>query len=192
MSIKNNKVLFACGLLLMLSACTKDYVPKPRGYCRIDFPEKKYTHYTSPNCPFEFDVPVYAEVKKDSNRLAEPCWLYIVFPGLQAQLYFTYKPLNNDLNKYTEESRGMAYKHTVKASGIDEIVINTPHHVHGMVYDIGGNAASNLQFYVTDSVRHFIRGSLYFNAQPQIDSLEPAIKFVRADVLQLVNSLKWK
>lgn len=180
-------------LVVIISSCIKDYAPKPRGYFRIDMPEKKYIHYVSPDCPFEFDLPVYAEVKKDSNRLAEPCWMYVVFPSLNAQLYLTYKTINNDMEKYAEDSRTMVYKHTVKASAIDENVINnTQNHVHGIMYDIGGNAASNLQFYVTDSVNHFIRASLYFNAPPQSDSLAPSISFVRGDILRLVNTLKWK
>lgn len=184
---------YCCFLLFVfaLSACKNDYSPKPRGYYRIELPEKKYKTYSSPDCPFSFDVPDYAVVLKDSNRLAEPCWFYISFPSLNGQLYFTYKPIQNNLFDLTEDSRNMAYKHTVKANAINENKIKG-NNLNGVLYDIGGNAASNMQFYLTDSVHHFLRGSLYFFAPPESDSLEPVVNFVKQDVKVFINSFKWK
>ncbi len=186
-------------LLFILSAvlcfyvsCQQPAVPRPRGFFRIDFPEKKYKPFDDDKCPYTFETAVYSEVLPDTNRFAEPCWKYVVYPTLHAQLYLTYKPLQNNLASYAEDSRNLVYKHTIKANAINEMVINTPNNVYGIWYDIGGNAASNLQFYVSDSVNHFIRGSLYFNAAPEADSLKPVIDFVREDVLKLINTLKWK
>ncbi len=174
------------------SSCTKDYAPKPRGYFRIDLPEKKYKHFVPDNCPFEFDIPIYAEVKYDTNRFAEPCWMYVVFPSLNGKLYITYKPVTENILKYTEEARTMVYKHTVKATAIDEKIIRTKNNVHGVLYNIGGNAASSVQFFVTDSIKHYLRASLYFYAPPQADSLAPVIEFVQKDIDEMVNSFKWK
>lgn len=176
----------------VFSSCTKDYSPKPRGYFRIDLPQKKYIHYVPENCPFEFDIPTYAEIKYDTNRFAEPCWMYLVFPSINGQLYITYKPVTENLIKYTEEARSMVYKHTVKANAINEKIIHTQNNAHGMLYDIGGNAASSVQFYITDSVKHYVRASLYFYAPPQADSLAPVISFVREDITHFIDSFKWK
>lgn len=189
--MKNNSI-FSLLTILILSGCKNDYTPKPRGYFRIQLPAKKYLEYQSNDCPFSFKIPEYSQVLKDSNRLSEPCWFYIVFPTLNGQLYFTYKPLaKNEFIKLVEDSRAMAYKHTVKANSIEETVISG-NKVHGLVYNIGGNAASNMQFYLTDSVNHFLRGSLYFFSPPESDSLEPVVNFVKDDVKYFINSFQWK
>jgi gliding motility-associated lipoprotein GldD len=188
-----NKNICFCFIVLIIAfaSCKNDYVPKPRGYFRINLPEKKYVHYASPQCPFSFDIPEYANVLQDTNRLAEPCWFYITFPTLNGQLYFTYKSVKNNFQKLTEDNRNMVYKHTAKASAINETVISN-NGVYGISYEIGGNAASNMQFYLTDSVNHFLRGSLYFYAPPQSDSLAPVINFVQEDVRVFINSFQWK
>ena len=181
-----------CFLLLgILTSCSKTPAPKPRGFFRIDMPEKKYALFTDNSCPYRFETPDYSYVLPDTNRFAEPCWKYILYPKFGAQLYLTYKPLKKNLTQMSEDSRGFAYKHTIKANGIDETFIKTQNKVYGVVYDIGGNAASNLQFYVTDSFQHFLRGSLYFNTIPNADSLQPSLEFIRKDVLQLINTLQW-
>ena len=178
-------------LFCLLASCSETPAPKPRGFFRIDMPEKKYTLFTDTSCPYRFETPQYSYVLPDTNRFAEPCWKYILYPKFGAQLYLTYKPLKNNLAQMAEDSRGFAYKHTIKANGIDENVVKTQNNVYGVVYDIGGNAASNMQLYVTDSLRHFLRGSLYFNAIPNADSLRPSLEFIRKDVLHLINTLQW-
>ncbi|MCR5455573.1 MAG: hypothetical protein K6F33_11355, partial [Bacteroidales bacterium] len=65
-------------------------------------------------------------------------------------------------------------------------------HVYGLLYGIKGNVASPLQFYITDSTRHFLRGSLYFNCSPNKDSLAPSVEFVRQDIERLFETLIWK
>ena len=64
--------------------------------------------------------------------------------------------------------------------------------VYGVLYEIKGNAASSVQFYATDSTKHFLRGALYFNTVPNKDSLAPAIQFVEEDIIHLIETLSWK
>ncbi len=54
-------------VILGFTVAKDDYTPKPHGYPRIDFPERKYVEYNS-DCPHIFNYPVYAEVVKDSGR----------------------------------------------------------------------------------------------------------------------------
>lgn len=167
-------------------------IPRPRAYFRIDFPEKEYKPFNE-SCPFTFDLPSYAKASQDQDPGAQPCWLNIDFPQYKGALHLTYLPLNNNLAKCLEDSRTLAIKHQVKADAIDErLVIDDTSKVWGLVYDIEGNAASNVQFYLTDSVHHFIRGALYFTAKPNKDSLEPVVKFIRQDVFRLIDSFRWK
>lgn len=186
------------GLLLMsislLSACDESYSPKPRGYFRIEFPEKKYQLYSS-DCPFSFQHPIYSIVKNDSTDNPQYCWLNVEYPQFNGIIHLSYKAINkeNTLYQLTEDCRKLAYKHTIKAEGISEFIINkNKENVHGILYDIKGNTASSIQFFVTDSTNHFLRGALYFKEEPRIDSLQPVVDFIHKDINQMLNSLEWK
>lgn len=181
-----------------LSSCGSDNdipAPKPFAYFRIDFPEKKY-EVIRDSCPFEFEYPsAYAIVLPDSDANAEPCWKNIYYPKFRAELNLSYKQIENGaaLEKYLDDSWSLATKHQVKASGMPETPIRRDSaKVYGLLFEIEGNAASNLQFYVTDSTRHFVRGALYFLAHPNYDSLAPVISFLKKDVERMITTLKWK
>lgn len=179
-------------IILLLFSCNDVSTPKPKGYFRIDLPEKNYKVYNDANCPFQFDLPAYAEMVSYHDSIAQPCWKYIRYPKFNAEIFLSYKEVSNNINIYLEDARTLAYKHTVKANAIDETLVTTKNGVSGMIYDIGGNAASSVQFYATDSTKHFLRGALYFNVAPQPDSLAPVIKFLREDVVRLMETLKFQ
>jgi gliding motility-associated lipoprotein GldD len=192
-------VFFVFGLILLfaMSSCGPDedeliYSPKPRAYFRIDFPKKNYVVYDS-TCPFTFETPVYSRVEKDEDTNSEPCWLNIKYPQFNAQVHMSYKAIENNLPKFIEDSREMAIRHQVKATGLDQQpVLRDSAKVFGLMYDIAGNTASSVQFYLTDSTQHFIRGALYFNVAPNIDSQKIVIDYLREDILHLIKTFKWK
>lgn len=181
-------------LLFVFASCMNEnsYIPKRKGYFRISLPEKQYQNYKGA-CPFTFEYPIYAKVVKDTEPNAQPCWINVVYPQFRGKLYLSYKVINNNLDKYLEESRDFAVKHEVKASAINEKdYTNATKKVYGLVYDIEGNAASNLQFYLTDSTKNFIRGALYFYSVPNKDSLEPVVDFIKKDIYHMVETFRWK
>ncbi|MGB9745605.1 MAG: gliding motility lipoprotein GldD [Bacteroidales bacterium] len=178
-------------LLVMSQGCRKHFTPKPRGYFRIDLPEKQYRMYRS-DCPFSFEFPVYASVVPDKDKDAEPCWLNIQFEQLHATIHLSYKQIRKNLPELTEDARSFVYKHTIKADAIGETQLTYPERkVYGILYDIEGNAASSVQFFLTDSTRHFIRGALYFSTTPNADSLGPVIRFIREDIIHLTSTFQW-
>jgi len=183
------------GLLLLcifLSACDEDTIPRPKGYFRIDLPEKSWQKLQLP-CPFTFEFPTYARLSADRARNGEKCWYDVQFPQQRATLHMSYKSVDNNLADYLEDSRKLVYKHTVKANDIGEFLIQDEEHkVYGTLYEITGNTATSLQFHLTDSTRHFLRASLYFNATPNIDSLGPVLEFVREDVNHLLKTFQWQ
>lgn len=192
-------VMVLMGMLTVLQGCEEPvYTPKPKGYFRIELPEKAYQRFADSKCPYSFEFPVYSKVERHNTffgeDISDSCWLDIVIPELTGEIHLSYKDISKDntLEKLIEDAHKMAYKHTVRADYIDESVINTPNGLGGMLYELGGNAASNIQFYVTDSTSHFLRGSLYFGASPNQDSLAPVIKFVRADMVHLIETLRWQ
>jgi gliding motility-associated lipoprotein GldD len=185
--------IFIALFFFVLTGCEDDFTPKERGYFRIALPEKKYEHFSVPGCPFAFDVPVYAKAVADSERQAEPCWYNVEFPKFHGTVYLSYKQVNNNVAKFIEDSRTLSMKHISKATGMQEIPVNNPgKKVYGILYQVKGNAASSMQFYLTDSTRNFIRGSLYFYAVPNPDSIAPVQHFIEKDVERLIDSFEWK
>lgn len=179
-------------LLLLVFACQPSSTPKPRGFLRVDFPEREYVLFDSV-CPYTFEYPSYGRIVPDTDYLTEPCWINIDFPDYEGTIHISYKEVNQNLNDFIEDSRELTYKHTIKADAIQETVYTSPElEVHGILYDIKGNAASSIQFYLTDSNAHFLRGALYFNVEPDKDSLAPVISFFREDIIHLVESFAWK
>jgi gliding motility-associated lipoprotein GldD len=182
--------------MISFSSCGDDdentIAPKPRAFYRLSFPEKKYKIYDSV-CPFRFELPVYSHVDNDEHSGAEPCWLNLNFPSMNAIVHLSYKQVNNNLNNYLEDTYTLASKHQIKASGIEEMVIKKDaKKVYGLVYEIGGNAASSIQFFLTDSTKHFVRGALYFNAVPNTDSIKPSLEYIREDIYKMIETFEWK
>ena len=190
-----------CNLLLILfflSACNSDFVQKERGYFKIDLPQKKYQVFNRPDFPYTFEYPVYGSIVQDSlffdERAENPYWINIDFPQFDGRLHLSYK----DVAKYKFDSLvndafTMSYKqHTTRASGIQSQPFQTPNKVGGVYFTLKGNAATANQFFATDSIKHFLRGALYFNATPNEDSLLPVNNFLKADMEHLINTLRWK
>jgi gliding motility-associated lipoprotein GldD len=189
---RNFKLIILILIACIPYGCKNHIVPKPAGYFRIDFPEKKYRVYDT-TCPFVFEYPVYANISYDVGKISEPCWFNIEFPRYRAKIHISYKKLHGNLETILNESHEFAYSHSVKADAIiEQPWLNAGNKVYGILYDIKGNAASSVQFIVTDSVHNFLRGALYFTALPNEDSLTPVIQFFREDIVHIVETLKWK
>ncbi len=166
--------------------------PRPRGYFRISFPEKEYTRLDSV-LPYKFEHPKYSKIVPGQTSKNEPYWINLAFPRFEAQIHFSYKKIDDNLYTILEDNREFAFKHTVKADAIQEKLFESSEEdVSGILYEIKGNTASPLQFYVTDSTRHFLRGSLYFSTVPNKDSIAPVLNFLKKDVIHIMETLSWK
>jgi gliding motility-associated lipoprotein GldD len=189
-------------LLVFLSAsysCRDVSVPKPKGHFRIDLPERHYIVYDEKPgmknyLPVTFEYPAYGNLTFNNEKKNEPGWFNIEFPRYRASIYLTYKDIKNDFEGLMEQTYKMNVKnHIAKADAINEQLFNNMEEkVFGILYDLKGNTASAVQFYVTDSTKHYLRGSLYFSAEPNADSLAPVIDFFREDILHIIETLKWK
>ncbi|MBI5539477.1 MAG: gliding motility lipoprotein GldD [Bacteroidia bacterium] len=184
--------LFLVSTLLLLISCNQDYIPKPAGYFRIDLPEKKYQVYDK-DCPYTFEYPLYSQAHVSDQTNALPCWLNLNFPDFKAKIHLSYIKVTSDLNEAIEECRTLVYKHDIKADAIKEVPYSDSiNKVYGTLYEIKGNAASSIQFYVTDSLNNLVRGALYFEVKPNKDSLAPVINFLEEDITHIVETIRWK
>ncbi|HXI01315.1 MAG TPA: gliding motility lipoprotein GldD [Sphingobacteriaceae bacterium] len=191
--MKTSLALFILGGFILLSSCGNEYTPKPRGYFKINLPKKQYQSY-SDNCPYNFDYPVYGKILPDSSRDAKPCWIDVSFPQFNGRIHLSYQQITSRkvFNELIEDARTFAFKHTVKATAIDERYISYPDKkVYGTYYTIAGNTASSIQFFLTDSTKNYIRGALYFHEQPRLDSIQPVLGFLKEDIDVLIKSFKW-
>lgn len=190
--MKNGYYTIGIILFLFLIGCKEKYTPKPYGFYRIDFPAKSY-HLLADSFPYRFDIADNALVEPDRAQDAEPGWINISYPAYNAKIHLSYKKIQGDssLARYLEDCHHLAYTHTIKAESINERTISREH-LFGLVYYIEGNTASSTQFFVTDSTRHFLRGALYFNEHPNKDSLAPVITYLREDIINLMETIRFK
>ncbi len=187
MSKKNLLFSFTIILAFTFYSCKNDVLPKPSAYLRLDYPEAQYISHKD-GCPFTFDVNTNAIIKQKSD-----CSFEINYPKMKATVYLNYKPVNNNIDNLLRDAQKLTYKHVIKADDIlEQPYINRDNKVYGMFYNVGGNAATNTQFYVTDSTKHFVAGSVYFYAKPNFDSIMPAASYLKNDMQNLMESLKWK
>lgn len=190
-------ILFV-SFVVALFACNSDYIIKPRGYYKIELPQKKYVAFNQPGYPYSFEYPVYGKVSQDSSFFEDkpenPYWINIDFPQLNGRIHISYKDVRkNNFDSLVNDSYTLAYKqHTNVATAIKPEPFTTPTGVEGVYFNLKGNTATANQFFITDTIKHFLRGALYFDATPNEDSLRPVNEFLKKDLEHLINTIQWK
>jgi len=186
-------------LALFLFSCKQDYTPRGRDFPVMQIPEDhSYLGYENPECPFSFEYNRLAQIERDTqlleNQPENECWLNIVYPRYNATIYLSYKTPEEDYNllKLKNEAHKLTYEHAKRANFIEPKIMTAPGDIYAVIYNVGGAAASPTQFYVTDTVRHWLRGALYFKTSPNPDSLRPLIQYVDEDIDHLIRSIRWK
>jgi gliding motility-associated lipoprotein GldD len=169
------------------ASCKEDVLPKPASQLDLEYAKAKYKNFES-NCPFVFELNSASKITQDPN-----CGFSIHYPKMKATVYLTYKPVSNNIEKLLRDAQKLTYEHVIKADDITEQpFVNQNNKVYGMFYRVNGNAATNAQFYLTDSIKNFVTGSVYFYAKPNFDSILPATHYVQNDMKQLMETLRWK
>lgn len=187
------RLVVVVGLLsVALVSCRHAPVPKPYGYYRIAIPDTLYTDYSMTGCPYSFALSGNAKVQPHYHE-GEQYWIDIVYPTLNTTIHCSYKPVRNNLRILSRDAQEFLYSHVTVASAIPEQEFsNAESHVWGVYYELHGNTASPIQFYLTDSIEHFFRGSVYCNTIPNQDSLAPIYDYMRTDVRRLIESFRWE
>ena len=183
--------------MVLLSCGGNDYTPKPHAYPRVYYPQKQYQLFDSV-APYAFLIPKYAVMQaytdaEDPSK--HPYWYNLHYLPFNATLHLSYHSFKdrNEFDELFDDTRRLVYKHDIKADEIEEIELhNALTQTSGIVYELKGNTATNLNFYVSDGKSHFLRGALYFNDKTEIDSIQPIFDFIKADIYKMIESTKWR
>lgn len=184
-----NGIFFFVVTLLLFTSCQDDVLPKPRAFLALDYPSPEYAELAT-SCPYSFEMNRLARVVP--AKAAHPCWINLEYPLLNAAIFLTYQKVQGNLDSLLLDAQRLPLQHTVKADFIEgDVYTNQENDTHGMLYKIEGDAASQAQFYITDSTSHFMTGVLYFNQKPNYDSIMPAAVYLERDIKHLMESLRW-
>lgn len=181
-------------LSLFLFSCERDYLPKSAGYNRLELPPAAYQPLPD-SLPYFFEYSKHAKLLKDTSWIRERYWVEIYYPTLKADVHVTYKNLNNNkqlLKELLNDAYVLTSKHQIKAFAIDEAIVKTPKGYTAVVAELQGDVPSQFQFTITDSTTNFLRGALYFNTKVNNDSLQPAIEFMKKEIMHMINTVEWK
>ena len=216
MRLKEIAFYFLLLISYVLVSCNSTYVSKRKGYFKIDFPARQYVKFDRPGFPYSFEYPAYAQITQDSTYFDEtpenPYWININFPQFNGEIFLSYKVVGgetiykvktatgsyrdslgtNVYDKLVNDAFSLTNKNNVVSSSIKDSLIETPFGVSGIFFKVGGNAATAKQFFLTDTTKNFIRGALYFDVTPNVDSLRIVQDFLQTDMEHLINTFQWK
>ncbi|MCQ2311453.1 MAG: gliding motility lipoprotein GldD [Paludibacteraceae bacterium] len=191
------KVVFLLLVFVGTCGCSKSSTPKEYGYFRIVTPEHTYdmlsqkTLSSSAMLPYTFSMN-RAAVALSADSI-HPLWINVHYPSIDATVHCSYLPIQNNLPQLLNDAQEFVYSHSVKATAIPEQeYVDSINHVYGMYYELEGNTATPIQFYLMDSTKHFFRAAVYINTIPNQDSLTPVIDFLKVDTRHLVESFRWR
>ncbi len=187
------RILSVCVLACLLWSCGEaEYVPKPKGYNRIDLPLPAYQAIEAKH-PYTFEYSKYSHIRPDSSSISKPHWIYIIYPKFKANVQLTYRALKGkkDLRDFIDDSNKLMNKHMIKATSIQDAHIKTPLGKYATVAELEGEVPSQFQFWITDSTQNALRGALYFRTATKNDSLAPIIEYIKQDIIHLLNTTKW-
>ena len=194
--------MFFLSLVFLAAACEEPvFTPKPRAYPKVVYPEKAYQQFEEDYCGFTFQYPKYALIQQDTTffdkKPEHPCWFNIYMPDFECRIHCSYSPITPQMpfDKLKTDAFKMTEWHNKKATYIDEKLFQRPGaNVKGILFDIDGPVASEVQFFITDTLekKHFMRGAVYFYTQAKPDSLAPVYDFVKQDVAKMLETFEWQ
>ena len=182
------KYLYTLLVMFVFFNSCKDaeVLPKPKAKLRLEYPVGDLKKVATNTFEFAYNEKARVEKKNASS-------LVIHYPEMKGAIFISYKKIQNNLQRLVKDAERLSYEHAAKADGIHPQIFSNPDtNVHGVLFEVVGDAASQSQFFVTDSTQHFVTGSLYFYTKPNYDSIYPAAAYLKEDIGKIMETLKWK
>lgn len=177
---------FLVVFLLLVSCNDEPTLPKPKAKMRLEYPQGKLADLETENFSFKYNQLANAELNGDKAYT-------ISYPEMKGAIFLSYKKIDGNLAQLINDSKRLSYEHAVKADNIvEQPYVNPDNRIYGALFEVQGNAASQSQFFVTDSTEHFLTGSVYFYTKPNYDSILPAASYLQNDIRGIIETLRWK
>ncbi len=175
-------------IALIISCKEKQTIPKPPLYLRSELPPHEYSLFST-DCPYQFEISKVYTIKE----IPSSCHKDIDLGPLNGVVNFSYISMIEPLSTYVNYSNDKVGEHKIKATGIEtKDFIFPDKKVYGTFFKLEGDVATPYQFYLTDSVKNFVSGVVYFNSRPNYDSLIPSLNYLEQDLTHLINTFEWK
>lgn len=179
-------VAFSC-----TQSVKQDYMPKPKGYPRVERSDSIFLHEFV-DFQFQYSSDAFLEETPSENK--DQVWFNFDYSLLNATLYCTYASIDASMLKsYFADNNMFIHKNSEEDIELKAFDYTNPtQHTSGRLYYFDGNAKSPYQFYLTDSTTFFLRGSLYYNTEVSTDSILPVSKSIEGDLINLMESFETK
>lgn len=179
-------ILYLLCFIFIIGCKGESTIPKPKAQIRLEYLKGELATLETAN--FSIDYNQLANPKKNKDMAYT-----LEYPDMKGAIFLSYRRLDDDLDKLTQDANRLSYEHAAKADNIvEQPYVNSESKVYGSLFEVQGNAASQTQFFVTDSTTHFLTGSVYFYTKPNYDSILPAAAYLQNDIRGIMESLRWK
>lgn len=184
-----NRYFFIRVLLLALLSSCVEYTPKPKGFPRFEPAPARYIQLPVDDVPYSFMVSDRITIELPEEERTG--WINLVYEEFNVKVYCSYLPITpRSLPEVTAESARLVERMTSRATS--SAYENPERAVYGRFYELEGDVAAPLQFYLTDSLTCYFRGALYYNEAANADSLAPVTGYLRKDIIELIETFNWK
>ncbi|TLP72925.1 gliding motility lipoprotein GldD [Maribacter sp. ACAM166] len=184
--MKSKSLIALVILIFLVVSCQDEPLPKPKAKMRLEYPQGELADLETENFSFKYNQLANPELNGEKA-------FTIAYPDMNGAIFLSYKKVENNLDKLINDSKRLSYEHASKADNIvEQPYMNPTDNVYGALFEVQGNAASQAQFFVTDSTSHFLTGSVYFYTKPNYDSILPAASYLQNDIRGIIETLRWK
>ncbi len=145
-------------ILVIFISCDQNIIPKPEAFLNLEYPTPKYK-YIDKYCESVFEINQDAIIKINNKN----CINQIHYPLQKATIYLSYLKIKNNLDSILQDMNRMPLKHVRQQSDINQKeFFNERNQIYGSIFSIKGNAASQVQFYLTDKKKKFLNRFFIF------------------------------
>lgn len=187
-----HKILFLFSLFLFHFSCDEtNYLPREKGFLRLEFEKPTYDTFSSEASKLNFIFNnAYSSFEIVSDEK-----IVLKYKDIKIDLVLSDVELEN-LSSFEESIRNFYVflePHRKKSNQISiKEFTSVDNKRFAKVFEMRGPVASPLQFYVTDSINHFLFGSMNVMVKSNYDSIYPSIMYVKNDIFSIIESVNWE
>ena len=185
------KILFLFGLFLFHFSCDEsNYLPREKGFLRLEFEKPTYNTFSDESSALNFiynDAYSSFEIVSDEKIVLryKDIKISIVLSDVKLENISSFEESIQNFYMFLEPHRKKSNQISIKE------FTSADNKRFAKVIEMRGQVASPLQFYVTDSINHFLFGSMNIMEKSDYDSIYPSVMYVKNDIFSIIESVNW-